>query len=190
MSSTNIKNTIENNEPVILAKKDLVESKYFKVQALQIRFANGKEVEFERLINSAQGAVMVIAVQDNHLVMIREYACGVERYELGFVKGRIDPGETWQEAAPREAQEEIGFLPQKLTLLDTLSLAAGYMTHKMYVVLAEDLIFSEAQGDEPEPLEVIRWPLTDWRELLVQAEFSEGRAYAGLMLALKHLNYI
>lgn len=155
-----------------------------------LEFSNGVQVEFERLKNSSDGAVLIAAVQGQNLLLIREYSCGLERYELGFAKGKIDPGETWQQAAIRESQEELGFLPQTLELLDEVSLAAGYMSHQTHIVFADDLIESPMPGDEPEPLEVIYWPLAEWPALLAHPEFSEGRAYAALMLVLKRLGKI
>lgn len=174
------------NVPDILAKNPVTRSRIFTVESLDIRYGNGTEVSFERIINSPHGAVLIVPVLNDQLVLIREFGAGVERYELGFPKGKVDPGETWEQAAIRESQEEIGFRPDRVQLLDSLSLAAGYMTHQTHIVLAENLIPQTAQGDEPEPLEVIHWPLDDWASLLEHPEFSEGRAYAALLLVMRH----
>ena len=41
------------------------------------------------------GAVMVVPMLDaDTVLLVREYAAGMHRYELGLVKGRIDAGET------------------------------------------------------------------------------------------------
>lgn len=177
--------------PKILAKTPVVKSRLFHVEELDIVYGNGVQVQFERLISSPYGAVLIVPVLDDHLLLIREYAAGVERYELGFPKGKIDPGENWQQAAIRESQEEIGFKPQYAQKLDSLTLAAGYMTHQTHIVLATGLQPDASdEGDEPEPLELVRWPIKDWAELLTHPEFSEGRAYAALMLVLKHYEQI
>ncbi|MBN2647651.1 MAG: ADP compounds hydrolase NudE [Thiotrichales bacterium] len=177
--------------PVILAEKIAAKSRIFTVQAQHLAFANGTEVFYERLLGSQGGAVLIIPLlADGNLLLVREFGAGVGRYELGFPKGKVDPGETWREAALRESQEEIGFLPKKLVWLDSVTLAAGYMTHQTHIVLATDLEPSSAIGDEPEPLQIVPWPLERWAELLSEADFSEGRAYAALLLLLKHLGKI
>ncbi len=176
--------------PTILAEKIVAQSKIFKVQALEIEYSNGTQVQFERLVSSERGAVLIIPLEDEHLILIREYSAGVNRYELGFPKGKIDLGETWKEATIRESQEEIGFLPGSVKKLDSVTLAAGYMSHQTHIVLAKELVPKKIAGDEPEPLEVIKWPLDNWAELLTHPEFSEGRAYAALMLILKETNRI
>lgn len=177
--------------PTILAEKISAKSKVFTIQSQHIAFANGTEVHYERLLGSENGAVLIIPVtRDEEFLLIREYGAGVGRYELGFPKGKIDPGETWKEASIRESQEEISYRPATVELLDSVSLATSYMTHFTHIVLAKDLTPATAIGDEPEPLEVVRWPIDDWSSLVANADFSEGRAYAALLLVLKHLKKI
>ena len=53
---------------------------------------------------------MVVPMLDEETVLlVREYAAGMHRYELGLVKGRIDAGETPAQAADRELKEEAGY---------------------------------------------------------------------------------
>ena len=172
--------------PRILARHEVTRSRLFTVEALDLRFSNGVEVQFERLRSGLSGAVLVVPVtDDDQLVLIREYGAGVERYELGFPKGKVDPGESWAEAARRECIEEAGYRPGRVQLLDTVTLSAGYMSHVTHLVLAEALVPACAPGDEPEPLEVLHWPLSQWPALLDRPDFTEGRAYAALLRTLQ-----
>ncbi|WP_294949702.1 ADP compounds hydrolase NudE [Sulfurivirga sp.] len=172
--------------PQILNRHIVARSRLFTVEALDLRFGNGVEARFERLRSSLSGAVLVVPVtDDDRLVLIREYGAGVERYELGFPKGKVDPGEGWAEASVRECIEEAGYRPGSVRLLDTVTLSAGYMSHVTHLVLAEALVPASATGDEPEPLEVVHWPLDDWRALVDDPDFTEGRAYAALLRALQ-----
>ena len=61
-------------------------------------------------------SVMVIAIDGEDLLLVREYAVGTEQYELGFVKGGMDMGETPEQSANRELQEEIGFGAKKMDI--------------------------------------------------------------------------
>lgn len=176
--------------PVILAENIEAQSRIFTVQSQHLEFSNGTQVTYERLVSTSNGAVLIVPILNNEMLLIREYGAGVGRYELGFPKGKIDPGEGWQEASIRESQEEVGYLPAEVKLLDAVSLAAGYMTHQTHIVMATGLSPKTAVGDEPEPLEVVPWPLENWQELLAHPDFTEGRAYAALMLVLKEHNLI
>ncbi|WP_290651315.1 ADP compounds hydrolase NudE [Aquisalimonas sp.] len=173
------------DKPEILATRTVAQSRLFRVEAVDLRFANGVEVTFERMRGSGRvGAVILVPVTgDGTLKLIREYGVGTERYELGLPKGRVEPGEDMLEAANREIMEEIGYGARQLTTLRALSLAPGYFGHRTQVILAEDLYPERAAGDEPEPLEVVDWPLSGIEDLVLQEEFSEGRSIAALYLA-------
>lgn len=152
---------------------------------MDLRFANGVEVEYERLRGSDTGAVLVVPVTaDDRILLVREYGVGTERYELGFAKGRIEAGETPEVAALREMQEEVGFGARDITRVKTVSLAPGYFGHRTHILLARDLYPSRLPGDEPEPIEVVPWPLADAQSLVQRDEFSEARSVLALYLVI------
>ena len=79
------------------------------------------------------------------------------------------------------------FGARKLTPLTTLSLSPAYMTHTAQVILAEDLYPQRRPGDEPEPLEVVPWKLSELDALLARDDVSEGRSIAALFIVREYL---
>lgn len=159
-------------------------SRLFRVEAVGLRFSNGVEVEYERLGGGAHGAVLVVPITaNNHVLLIREYAAGTERYELGLPKGRMEAGEDPHQAANRELMEEVGYGAERITYLRDLTLAPGYFSHRTQIMLAERLYDYRLPGDEPEVIEVVPWPLTDLSGLLAEQELTEARSIAALYLA-------
>ncbi|KJY87809.1 ADP-ribose diphosphatase [Vibrio neptunius] len=176
------------NPPEILEKQTVARSKLFAIEALDLRFSNGVERTYERMKPSGRNAVMMVPVTAaGDILLVREYAAGTERYELGFPKGLIDSGESPAQAADRELKEEIGLGTNKLTPMKDVVLAPSYFSSKMTLFIAEDLYSEQLEGDEPEPLEVIRWPLAQAEELLTHLDFCEARSITALMLALRIL---
>lgn len=174
--------------PEILATQEVAKSRLFAIEALHLKFSNGVERDYERMKGTGRGAVMVIPIFDEHtMLLISEYSAGTHRYELGFPKGLIDPGETPEQAANRELKEEIGYGAKRLVPLKEVSLAPGYFNAKMTILLAFDLYEQKLEGDEPEPLEVVQWPLNQTEQLLDNGDFTEARSVAGLLLAQKWL---
>ncbi|MDH3638489.1 MAG: ADP compounds hydrolase NudE [Gammaproteobacteria bacterium] len=170
-------------KPAVLHKQLIVETRVFRIERVDLAFSNGEQVQFERLLGSAGGAVLIVpCLDDSTIALVREYGVGVERYELGFPKGLMDEGESPQVAADRELKEEIGYGSGKLTLLKTLSVAPGYANFTTHIVLAEDLYPAKLPGDEPEPLEVVLWRLDDLDRLLARDDFVEARSIAALYL--------
>jgi len=170
--------------PVIHKRQERPEKSLFRVEALDLEFSNGEQRTYERLISRGVGAVIIVAMPDaDTVLLVREYACGVHRYEVGLPKGRLEPGESHVEGANRELQEEVGFAARDLKELGELTLAPGYMTHATRVVLARDLYPSRLPGDEPEELQVIEWPIANLTELVQRDDCTEGRTIAALYMA-------
>lgn len=174
--------------PAILKAEIVAESRLFRVESLHLQFSNGEERVYERMRGGNRGAVMVVPLVDAHtLLLVREYAAGTHSYELGFPKGLIDPGENALEAGNRELMEEAGFGTRDLIPLKQVSLAPGYFSSRMDILLARDLYPEQRVGDEPEPMDVIFWPLDRVDELLARPDFTESRSISALLLAQKWL---
>lgn len=175
--------------PKIRARSELDPGKLFKVERLDLEFSNGQTRTYERLRSRGLGAVIVVAMPDDETVLlVREYAAGLHHYELGLVKGRLEVGESVLEGAQRELKEEIGYGANELLELTTLALAPGYMTHITHVVLARGLYPSRLEGDEPEELEVVPWPLSDLYSLVQRPDCTEGRSIAALYITRDYLS--
>lgn len=170
-------------KPVITRTETIARTRLFRVEQVGLRFANGCEVNYERLRSAASGAVLVVPMLDDSTVLlIREYAAGVERYELALPKGLIEEGESPFEAANREIMEEVGYGARKLTHLKSVTLAPGYFSHATHLVLAQELYPERRQGDEPEAIEVVPWSLDRLMELFEHDECTEARSIAALFL--------
>lgn len=160
----------------------------YRMERLDLEFGNGERRHYERLHGRGHGAVAVVPMLDDDTVLlVREYAAGVHRYELGLVKGRIDAGETALQAADRELKEEAGYGARRLDVVRTLTLAPTYMSHQTTVVLARDLYPERLPGDEPEELEVVPWRIDALEDLALHEDFSEGRSIAALYVAREYL---
>ena len=160
----------------------------YRMERLDLEFSNGERRRFHRQKPHGHGAVVVVPMLDEDTVLlVREYAAGLHRYELGLVKGRIDAGETPLQAADRELKEEAGYGARRLEIVRSLSLAPVYMSHETTVVLARDLYPERLPGDEPEELEVVPWKLDALGELALREDFSEGRSIAALFAAREYL---
>lgn len=178
----------EHQLPDILAADIVAKSRLFTVESLDLEFSNGEQRKYERIKGGGRGAVMIVPLlDDDTLLLVREYCAGTHDYQLGFPKGLIDPGEDAMQAGDRELKEEAGFGAKELVELKQVSLAPSYFNAKMHIILAKQLYTESLLGDEPEPLEVVYWPLSQWQELLTQTDFTEARSVAALFLAKEHL---
>jgi ADP-ribose diphosphatase len=174
----------EKKLPVILDSRWRDPSNMFKIQELDLEFSNGERRTYQRMKTHGLGAVIIVPMKDRNTVLLaREYAAGLHHYEIGLPKGRREKDESVLQAAQREMKEEIGFGAHELIELASLSLAPGYMTHVTHIILARDLYAEKLEGDEPEELEVVPWPISDLRTLTARQDCTEGRTIAALYIA-------
>ena len=177
------------DRPKILHREPAMPSRLFHAERLELEFSNGVQRTYERLLTGALGAVIVVPVFDNgEVLLLREYAAGLHRYEIGLPKGRLEEGESPEQGANREFKEEAGFGAGNLEVINHLSLAPAYMDHITHVVLATDLYPERLPGDEPEQIRTERWSLDRINELAQRDDVSEGRTLAALFLAREFLN--
>lgn len=169
--------------PKISNIKTVFKSKIFCIESMDIEFSNGVERTYERLNSRSSGAVLVVPMLDNDTaLMIYEFSGGTQRYELGFVKGKIDDGESPTEAAQRELKEEIGYGAKKLTPIKSVTLSPSYQSSETHIILAENLYKSKKEGDEPEPLEVVAKKLSDIESLAYNKYLTEARSILALYM--------
>lgn len=170
-------------KPRVLRRETIARTRVFQIEELELQFSNGTTVRYERLLGSPRGAVMVVPLLDEDTVLlVREYAAGMDRYELALPKGLIEEGETPVQSANREMMEEVGFAARRLDYLGSMSLAPAYQCFVTHVVLATELYERRLPGDEPEEIEVVPWRLTRLSELIARDDFTEARSMAALFL--------
>ena len=170
--------------PQIHARRERNDKKMYQLEELDLEFSNGELRQYYRMKTHGLGAVIIVPMRDENTVLLaREYAAGLHHYEIGLPKGRLEKDESIIEAAQREMKEEIGYGARRLEELTQLSLAPGYMTHITHIVLARDLYPEKLEGDEPEELEVVPWPISDLHALIERPDCTEGRTIAALYIA-------
>ncbi len=175
-------------KPTIFKRATVARSRLFRADEIQLRFSNGEQRTYEKLCSGGPGAVLIVPLLDeNTVLLVREYAVGIEDYHLALPKGAIDAGEDLLQAANRELKEEVGYGAHKLQFLKKINLSPAYMEHGINIVLAWDLYAERLEGDEPEPIEVVPFPLADLLSLVMRPDVCEGRSIAALFLAREWL---
>lgn len=182
-ASIEFKRMVTKTKPKILNTEVIAETSLFQIEAVDLYFSNEVKRRYERVRGRRRGAVMIVPLLDEETVLlVREYAVGLEEYYLSLPKGLLEENEDVNTAANRELQEEVGYGARRIQPLKSLATAPGFIRGKMSIVLAEDLYPSRLEGDEPEALEVVPWKLSELSQLLARDDFCEARSVAALFI--------
>jgi 8-oxo-dGTP pyrophosphatase MutT (NUDIX family) len=141
--------------------RTVYEGRIVTVRVERFRFPDGEEVERE--IVRHQGAVGILAHDDEHLLLVRQprEAVGDPDF-LEIPAGRLDvDGEAPLQAARRELAEEIGRAAEHWEPITEYVSSAGIMDEVMHLFHATGLTERSAEVEENERIELVRWPLDD-----------------------------
>ncbi|MBC8103049.1 MAG: NUDIX hydrolase [Cytophagales bacterium] len=164
----------------------IFEGRIVKLRVDTVTLPNGKQSKREVIEHS--GAVAVVALLDDQTVLlVRQFRLPAEKALLEIVAGGIDAGESPIEAARRELAEEIGMVPDTLIPLYEAFVAPGYTTEKIYGFLARGLRDAPEDADEDEFVEVVSMRLDDAIKAISTGEIEDMKTVAGLTLTARLL---
>jgi ADP-ribose pyrophosphatase len=132
------------------------------------------------------GSVAVLAVQDDgRIVLVRQYRYPVDDALWELPAGRLDAGESPEQAAQRELQEEIGHRAGMLRKIAFFYTTPGFCDEVMHVFRASGLVPAPAQGDEDERIEVQAFPIMELEGMIDRGEIREGKTLVALLRELR-----
>jgi 8-oxo-dGTP pyrophosphatase MutT (NUDIX family) len=144
-----------------LGGETVYDGKIVTVRVERFRFPDGEEVERE--IVRHQGAVGILARDDEHVLLVRQPREAVDDPDfLEIPAGRLDvEGEAPLAAAQRELAEEIGKAAERWRPITDYVSSVGVMDETVHLFEATRLSDRSAQAEDNERIEVVRWPLAD-----------------------------
>lgn len=151
----------------------------FDVRVSRYRRPDGSEVRREVLDHP--GAVVVVAVEDDAVLLVRQPREAVERFTLELPAGKMDADdEDPLDCARRELAEEVERAAERWTTWGGFFTAPAILTEYIHLFLAEGLTpETGAHADEDERIDVVAWPLDDLDALIARVE--DAKTLVGLL---------
>ena len=169
-----------------VARRDVYDGRIVQLHVDEVELPNGHRTTREVVEHS--DAVVVLPVdRSGRALLVRQYRYPIGRDLLEAPAGGIDPGESPEQAAQRELQEEIGYRAGRLDGLGAFWTAPGFCTEYMYAYLARDLSPSSLPPDEDEDIVVERHSLDSIREMIRDGRIVDAKTIAAFWMALDTL---
>ncbi len=149
-----------------------------------VQLPNGRRTVRE-VVEHSDSVCMVPLDREGRVILVRQYRKPTESVLLEVPAGGIEPGETPEQAALRELQEEINHTASRLQPLGRFWLAPGWCNELMYAYLATDLCRSDLEQDYDEIVETVSAPLTDTLSLMTSGAIQDAKSIAALLLAMR-----
>jgi ADP-ribose pyrophosphatase len=167
--------------------KRVYEGRVFSVEVGRQRFPNGTEHTVE-IVRHAPSVVLIPIESDGRVIIVEQYRAAIGRATWEFPAGRVDEGESAEDAARRECEEEVSRVPHKLQRLRGLFPAPGFCDEELIFFRVSDLrpppADSPHRPDEDEDITTRSVTVAEARAMLDRGEIVDLKtAYALTALA-------
>ncbi len=170
----------------LLSKEVVYPGVILRLEHWQVRLPNGGEALRE--VACHIGASAVVALDDqNRLLMVRQMRIAVGRLTTEIPAGKLDaPDEDPLLCAQRELSEETGMTADRWEKLTVLETSPGCLTERIHLYLATGLRQGQSHPDEDEFVDVLRLPLEEAVEKVMDGTFRDGKTCLGIMMAARY----
>jgi len=163
----------------------------FSVEAERRRFPNGTEHAVE-IVRHAKSVVLIPFEDDGRVVIVQQYRAPLDRQTWEFPAGRLNEGESAEDAARRECEEEIGRVPHRIERIRGLYAAPGFCDEELIFFRASDLRppahDSPHRPDEDEDITTRTITVADARAMVARGEIVDLKTAYALTLAADFFN--
>ncbi len=159
-------------------KKVVFQNDHFKIFQEKLQLPGGKSVWWSFI--EGMDAVGILALtEDNKIILVKQYRPAVKDFVLEIPAGVVDPGETPEETAYRELEEEAGYRAGSMEKIYEYYSSPGISSSKTHIFLAGSLVKTKQCLDEDEFVEIIEASMDE----IENFNLIDGKS----ILALKHL---
>ncbi|HEV2885208.1 MAG TPA: NUDIX hydrolase [Pyrinomonadaceae bacterium] len=166
--------------PQILDSKEIFRGRVFSVSVDTIH--EGDQTYQREVVHHPGSAVIIPVFDDGSIALVRQYRHPAVKYLLEAPAGTLNRGESPEQGAARELEEELGFVAGRMEKISEFFVSPGFLEEKMWVYLATQLTETQQQLEDDELLNVVRLPLSQVLSMISSGEIEDAKTIIGVML--------
>lgn len=162
----------------------IFEGKMLRLDRDKVRLPNG--LKSSREVVRHPGAVGIIAIQDQQVLLVRQYRYAITQETLEIPAGKLDSQEAPLDCAVRELREETGYRGT-MEHISTFYTTPGFTDEVMHLFLARDLVWDPLTPDDDEFIGVEK---ISWDEAVrgaQQNKFNDAKTMLGILLVQERI---
>ncbi|PZE22021.1 NUDIX hydrolase [Paenibacillus xerothermodurans] len=165
-------------EEITISSQPIFEGRVISVHVDTVQLPNG--AMSTREIVRHPGAVAVLALLDDRMLVVEQYRKPLERSQIEIPAGKLEPGEDPAEAAKRELEEETGYRCANLKHLSSFYTSPGFSDEILHLYVAEHLVEGNIHLDEDEFLECEAITLEQAQQYIREQRISDAKTVAAV----------
>jgi ADP-ribose pyrophosphatase len=168
-----------------IARETVYNGKLVRLDRGTVRLDDGLEAQREVMVHP--GGVAVVPVLGDSIVFVRQFRIAIEKDLLEIPAGKLEPGDTPEQRARLELEEEAGFSTGRLVSAGKMYPSPGFLSEALHLFLAFDLREVPARPEWDERIEVVTMPIAEARKRLRVHEIEDAKTRVGLHVLMEHL---
>ena len=165
--------------------KTCFSGKIFSVKTGLVVLEDGSEAQ--RDIVEHHGGVAVVPVIGDDVALIKQFRISIGREIVEIPAGKLENGEVPEDCARRELEEELGYRANDLILAHSYYSSVGFTNEPMHIYLAVELNESKQKPDWDERIQILKYPIREIENKLINNEFEDSKTIIGLYAMLRYL---
>ena len=160
----------------------LCESKIVKLYKDYLETPDGRVVEYDFIKHKKGGGAGILLVDEKeYTYLVRQYRNSIDGLSVEIPAGAFNyPDEEGKICALREAEEETGFIPQKVYHVTKLVSSIGTFDETTDVFIGTDLIKGKKHFDENEFIELLYVPVTEAINMIYEGIIVDSKTIAAI----------
>lgn len=164
----------------LLDSRPIHDGRVVKLGIEKVLLPNGKITELEIIRHQGAAAVVPLDASGN-VLLVRQYRHAAGGWLLEIPAGKLDPGETPEQCALRETEEEVGVKAGRLESLGPIWTTPGFTDERIWLFLATELEPGEQALEDGEALTIEKMRLSEAIALIDSGAISDSKSIVALL---------
>jgi len=165
-------------------KRQLIhQAQSYQVVEDDVLWVNNKRLKRDLIIHPGV-SVMIPLIKENHIMLVRQYRYGINKYLWELPAGTITEGETPLQCAKREIEEEIGYCAKTWKKIIPFYPSPGFNSEIIHSFLATNLVKSKPNFDDDEIIQTKMFSFSQIKTMIMNKKIKDGKSLAPLMYFL------
>jgi len=161
-------------------------SGWLRIDTDLVQLPNGHEVQLD-VVRHPGAACVVPFIDDDEVLLIRQYRYATGGTILEAPAGKLEPGEAPASCAVRELEEETGFRAGRIEHLSSIWTTPGFTDEVIHLYAAFDLQAVKQRLEADEIIELVPTPLSEALDFVFAGELTDSKTALALVLAARML---
>ncbi|MFD2035271.1 NUDIX domain-containing protein [Belliella marina] len=168
--------------------KTIHENPWIRLEHHEVTIPSGKDGIYGKVCFKNKAIAIIPVDQDGNTWLVGQFRYTLNAYSWEIPMGGGLLEHDFLDSAKRELKEETGLSAAKWTNIMTLHTSNSVTDEEGFVYLAEDLTPGETEFEETEQIEVLKLPLRDAIQKVMNGEITDAISIAGLLKVARIFN--